>query len=631
MKNLFSLIVFLVWSISNAQFITNGTLNSSCQGDGYNAPSCVQGWQASHGTPSVVGTVGSDTSAWMWSYSNKGEGIFTNYNFQAGKTYEVSFKIKTSTKNSNPTSAVLNSLAIVKAVSGLTTSSSTVIPTALNGGELIWQRTIGTNINNEDTITVCYTPTKNNSQLCFYPLMTASSTTNGGNQVQMEVDDIFVTPPVTSVFHFQDANNIIKTDFCSNETIFLNGFASSNETQYYLDVWRRPIGSTGGFQWQTQIGSNGWTQGQLGIVNLTSLFNGQGYTFQSGYEYEIKVATAHPPCTNWISTTHIFRVLNSNGSPAFTFNSFCATDGTISVTATATDTSIGLNHWWGLIETSVPGSTTDANSLGLIGSIQSGTTTTFTGLSKDKNYYIKHGVYNSCVQWTELRIALPQNVYWSGYTTNFSINASNIGNNVQVTAIAASNPVFVSHHWSISYAPNGSTSGNNPVGVNPSVTPNGMSATFNTGLVINTWYYIKHGIWNDCAPWGETRKAFKVVIQGLLPNGEPNYAVETKDVKQVENISLGKTTNKLEKIATQEQLYPNPVKRDGLCSLTTDSKNVSKVVIADLLGKTKTILFSIKDTNTITFQIDDSITKGIYIVKIIKKDNTITSKKLIVE
>ncbi len=630
MKNLFTLMLFLIWNISNAQFITNGTLNSTCQGDGYNAPSCVQGWQASHGTPSVVGTVGNNTSAWMWSYSNTGEGIYTNYNFQAGKTYQVSFKIRTSTKNGSATSAVLNSLAIVKAVSGLTTSSSTQMPVALNGGEVIWQRTIGTNINTPDIITVCYTPTRNNSQLCFYPLMTALSSANGNNQVQMEIDDVFVTPPVTSIFHFQDSNNIIKTEFCSNETIYLNGIASSNESQYYLDVWRRPIGSTGAFQWQTQLGGNGWTQGQLGILNLTSIFGNQGYTFISGYEYQIKVATALPPCTGWVETTRVFTVLDSNASSAFTFNSFCAPNGTITVTVTASDTSFGLNHWWGLIETATPNSTNDPNST-QVGAIQSGTTTTFTGLSKDKNYYIKHGVYNNCVSWRETRTALPQTVSWSGYTTyfDFTQQTSN-GSNVTVEVTAASNSVFVNHHWSISYAPNGSTAIEYPVGVSPSVSPNGMIATFNTGLVINTWYYIKHGIWNDCAPWGETRRAFRVVILGRLANGEPNYAVETKDVKEVELITEN-VSKKTDNNSIIEQLSPNPITKGNYCNFTTDSKNISEVVLIDLLGKSSSVSFSIKDENTITFPINEALTKGIYIIKIIKKDNTISTKKLIVE
>lgn len=626
MKNLFTKILFLIWGVTNAQCITNGTLNSTCQGDGYNSSSCVQGWQASHGSPSVFGTVNANTWAWLWSHSNIGEGIFTNYNFVAGRTYQISFRVRTSTNVSNPNNTVLNSTANVRAVSGLTTTTSTTIPGALSGGQLVWQNTIGSNINNWSTVNVSYTPSQNNTQLCFYPLMTANSGSNGRAQIQMEVDDITITPPVTSVFHFEDANNNMKTDFCFGESIFLDGTASFGENQYYLDVWRRPIGSTGAFQWQAQLGGNGWTQGQLGTLNLTSIFNGQGYSFVAGYEYQIKVATSSSPCVGWVPTTHEFRVLNSDASSNFTFNSFCAPDGTITVTVTASDTSAGLNHWWGLIETSIPNSTTDPNS-SQVGATQSGNTTTFTGLSKDKNYYIKHGVYNSCVAWRESRTALPKTASWSGYTTNFTINASNVGNNVSVTAIANSNPVFVNHHWSISYAPNGNTSGNNPVPGNPIICCNSSSATFNTNLIINEWYYIKHGIWNDCAEWGETRKAFRIVVQKLSTNGTPNYVVETKDVKEVSIENLNKKSDN----TIIEQLSPNPTTKGSTCSFTTDSKNVDEVIIMDLLGKTSSVKFSIKDSNTITFSLNDSFTKGIYVIKVVKKDNTVSTKKLIIE
>jgi hypothetical protein len=627
MKNLFTKLLFLIWGITSAQCVTNGTLNATSLGN--NGITSVQGWQGSHGTPSTAGVVNSNTWAWLWSHTSRGEGIFTNYNFIAGRTYQISFDIRTDANINNPNNTVLNSLVYAKAFNNLTSTTGDAIPAALlNSGQVVLQNTIAAyRGSNWITVNVNFIPNQNYTQLCFFPAMTASSAANGRAQIEMEIDNIQIVPPVTSVFHFEDANNNMKTDFCEGESILLDGAASFGESQYYLDVWRRPIGSTSSFQWQTQIAGNGWTQGQLGVLNLTSIFNGQGYAFASGYEYQIKVATASPPCVGWVPTTHEFRVLNSNASSLFTFNSFCAPDGTISVTVTANDTSSGVNHWWGLIETATPNSTNDPNST-QVGAIQSGTTTTFTGLSKDKNYYIKHGVYNSCVSWRETRTALPQTAAWTGYTTNFSINASNIGNNVTVTAIAAPNSVFVSHHWSISYAPNGNTSGSSPVvGSNPTVSNNGETATFNTNLVINTWYYIKHGTWNDCAPWGETRKAFRIVIQGKSANGAV-YAIETKDVKEV---FLGETFNKLDNTTLLEQLSPNPVAKGNSCTFTTDSKNVSEVIIMDLLGKSSTLNFSIKDANSISFPLEDSITKGIYIIKVIKKDNSISTKKLIVE
>lgn len=622
--------MLLFWGIISAQCVTNGTLTSTCSGNGYNAtPSCVQGWQNSHGTPSVFGTVGQNTWAWMWSYSNTGEGIMTDYNFVAGRNYQVSFKIRTSTLVASPTQAVLNSVANVRAVSGLVRSSSTTMPALPANNELIWSGTIGTYITpGFTTITVPYTPTANNSQLWFYPVMTASSSANNNNQVQMEIDDVVVTPPVTSVFNFQNASGVAKTSFACGESIFLNGVASFGENSYYLDVWKRPTGSSGLFQWDAKLGSTGWTAGQLGVLNLTSLFASQNYSFAPGFEYQIKVATASSPCVGWVESTNNFTVVNqnSNASPAFTFVTTCAANGTISVTVTATDTTPGLNHWWGLIETSVPGST--ANDIGQVGATLSGNTVTFTGLLNSKNYYIKHGIYNDCLAWRESRLSIPKNIFWTGYTTNFNFTSiTSNGNGVSVTMQAASNPVFVNHHWSIFYAPNGNTTGNASVPGN-SAQCCAANATFNTNLIVNEWYYVKHGIYNECTTWNETRKAFRVVIQGLL-NGNPIYAIENAEVSPIELTSKAAKTSQV--LTNEVVLSPNPIKKGSNGKLNINAELIMKIAIIDFNGKTEALTYAILSDNTIELNLGEKFDRGVYAINIYYKDFTYISKKIIIE
>ncbi len=122
------------------------------------------------------------------------------------------------------------------------------------------------------------------------------------------------------------------------------------------------------------------------------------------------------------------------------------------------------------------------------------------------------------------------------YTTNFYIaTTSNNNGNVTATGTAYYNSIPVKHCWDVYYATNGSTSGNTEVPGIPSqcfITPSSTSsATFNQNLYINTWYYIKHGIWNDCISWRETRKRFRVRI-GYYRSGdnEPQYVVDVEDV-----------------------------------------------------------------------------------------------------
>lgn len=627
-KIIFTKALLLFWGLVNAQcLINNGALNSSCIGDGYNTTNqCVTNWLASHGDPTAMGTLGGNTWAWMWSHSNKGEGIMTNYSFQSGQNYLISFRVRATTNVSNPNSTVLNSTLNVKITSGLVSGSSYTIPTP-SSVQTIWSSTVAAVGANWQTITVPFTATSNQTQLWLHPLMTANSGSNGSAQIQMEVDDIAIGLAPNPSMYFQNATGTMKSDFCVGENVYMNGSNSTNETQYYIDIWRRPIGSTAAFQWQAQLGTNGWTNGQVGVLNLTSLFSAQNYSFTEGFEYQVKLAVGNT-CVSWAEMTRIFRIYSNNVSPAFTYNSFCAANGTISVTATASNTAPGISQWWALMETNTPGATSDAATIGQVGAVLMGNTVTFTGLSHTKNYYIKHGVYGDCMTWREQRTALPQTAIWSNYTTNFNLApSSNLNGTVTVTAQAHSNPVTVNHHWSIFFAPNGVTTGNTNVPGNPDQCCTNASATFSANLVVNQWYYIKHGVWNDCMPWNETRKAFRVVIQGLLADGSPNYTIEeslidekTKAKQIIEN-------------TTKEEilLYPNPIATGEKLTLSLTNHEVVEIKLIDYTGNARVLPFTKTNDKMINISLNNQYKSGIYTVKILCKDGTVVTKKLAIE
>lgn len=189
-------ILLLLGQIVSAQTIVNSKLDSEFLGNMYDKNiNSMRGWNPSHGNPSIYGAIGKNTWAWMWSHSNLGEGIVTDYNFQAGKTYQISFLIKTSSNVSNPNEVVLNSTANVKAVTGISSKKGIDnIPDVSSTSEIIWSKTIEVAINNWKKISVNFTPLNNNSQLWFYPLMTANANANGGARIQMEIDDIYIVP-----------------------------------------------------------------------------------------------------------------------------------------------------------------------------------------------------------------------------------------------------------------------------------------------------------------------------------------------------------------------------------------------------------------------------------------------------
>jgi len=111
---------------------------------------------------------------------------------------------------------------------------------------------------------------------------------------------------------------------------------------------------------------------------------------------------------------------------------------------------------------------------------------------------------------------------------NFNMAASaNYSGQVTVSTQAHSNSD--KHWWDIYNSSNGSVNDNSEVPNNSTICCSSTNVTFDNNLSINTWYYIKHGVWNDCISWTEARRAFRV--QNIYAkDGSQSYEVEMKDV-----------------------------------------------------------------------------------------------------
>lgn len=211
-KNIFIGLMCILCFISNAQQFLNGSLSGTCTGNGFTAPSCIKGWNSSHGNPTVLGNSNTNTWAWLSISKENSDGIFTNYDFIIGKTYEISFKIKT-------LSTVENSffpMANVVATTGLTGSSSSKTPVASKKNEIIWSKGLNKKTHgNWQTITLTYRPSKSNAQLWFYPSVEFISKLNEKDKVQMEIDDIEVNSVNTNLA----SNNLDIAEITSNHEI----------------------------------------------------------------------------------------------------------------------------------------------------------------------------------------------------------------------------------------------------------------------------------------------------------------------------------------------------------------------------------------------------------------------------
>lgn len=102
---------------------------------------------------------------------------------------------------------------------------------------------------------------------------------------------------------------------------------------------------------------------------------------------------------------------NTNASSLFSVTTACV-NGLLNITVSAA-APVSPNNWWGLMQTSQAGVTTDAVTMNNGAPLQLVTgvfTVTFTGLDPTKFYYIKHGIWDpNCYTWRETRtaIALP--------------------------------------------------------------------------------------------------------------------------------------------------------------------------------------------------------------------------------
>ncbi|MEL6133257.1 MAG: T9SS type A sorting domain-containing protein, partial [Bacteroidota bacterium] len=226
----------------------------------------------------------------------------------------------------------------------------------------------------------------------------------------------------------------------------------------------------------------------------------------------------------------------------------------------------------------------------------------------------------------------------SGYSTLFSLaTSSDFAGNVTVNTQANPNPVFVNHWWDVFYAPGGSTSGNSQVPGNSIQCCGSTTSSFSNNLFVNEWYYIKHGIWNSCISWRETRKRFRVTVGGISPGGKLQYRVQVEDVEFTPTTEYLSAMNKMvegfsdEEIAAhnQEALdlltqpftpslinQPNPFSEVTRIGFELDTERAVSLYIYDVTGRKVATLLEdeLQEAGSHQIKFDGrSLPEGIYI------------------
>jgi hypothetical protein len=157
---------------------------------------------------------------------------------------------------------------------------------------------------------------------------TATGTANATAQGAIAVPD----------FHFEDASGTVKTSFLCGEDVFLNGFASSNESRHWIDLWEvTPSGLS-------YVAGGGWQAGAINtLYDLDDFFS---VSFQTGKTYQVKLAVQTLPCTGWDEKVLNFSVTNPTPNPDFVNNFIGGTGTSTTVNLIAETNPITVEHRW---------------------------------------------------------------------------------------------------------------------------------------------------------------------------------------------------------------------------------------------------------------------------------------------
>ena len=170
-----------------------------------------------------------------------------------------------------------------------------------------------------------------------------------------------------------------------------------------------------------------------------------------------------------------------------------------------------------------------------------------------------------------------------------------------------------------------------------------LEAEFSNNLFVNEWYYIKHGIWNDCTNWRETRRAFSIQIRSSgKGKGQPKYEIVYKDVEfEPSEAYLAEMNEMVSNLSPEEirshnqtQLnfavkpnaplntisnYPNPFNGTTTIEFNLEKEQSVSLKVFDLTGKTIATLLEnetkSKGRNQVVFD-GNNLSEGVYFYSI---------------
>lgn len=177
--------------------LVNGNFNAAtCGGNWAFNNNCVPNWIATDHSPSID-NFPANPNAWMWSYNGIGESIAANFNFIVSTPYTISFRIRTDDMNTG-CSIVANAATV-----NLVATNNAGVVTATPNGDVIFNGSMASYLNNWQTVSVSFIPSINFSQLWVFPFMQLN---DGTCQAEMNIDDICIMEGILGVEDYKTSS-----------------------------------------------------------------------------------------------------------------------------------------------------------------------------------------------------------------------------------------------------------------------------------------------------------------------------------------------------------------------------------------------------------------------------------------
>ncbi|WP_106791906.1 T9SS type A sorting domain-containing protein [Aquimarina sp. Aq78] len=552
----------------------------------YDLTGCIPKWRATHGTPDLLGTNNYNTCAWMWSRNSVGEGIATQYHFEVGIEYTISFRIVAN--DYNDLEVRNNSSIVLEAANDIGTSFNILFP-SVGSREEIFNGSIIPYLNGWQTVTQTFIPQQDFAELWVYPLNVAEWQI-GDPKVGVSIDDITITPKkIDPVFEVGELSCLEYNSY----SVPLSGQSNAG-----LHSWHVYKGD--------DINNPGPEISNAGVFG--TLDNNVTLTvpFDSGDSFIIKHGMWNN-CETWVEFRQVVHVPCPTAiDSSFTFKEICSSNLTNRLSVYGSKNPCDTYQQY-ILRDAITNQVIETLDWADISpnSYLEGSFVFQTPLENGKQYKIEHGVWSEdCIEWTH---------QIQSFTANCSLSADC---NFELEEIIPRCWDRACDNWVGEYG---------IASDHPCLETINHVEFYTPGNCLGTNYTL------------HPPNGFFVAVSPI--NGGGSYIVEADIyLNNGEVINLSKSWSPCQvgnrtDVSENINMSPNPVRAGEYIIMTIEKKDlaIGKIELFNSIGVLNVLNISETNKNQMTFKIPDHLTSGLYFIRMIAKNGETMTQSLIVE